>query len=131
MKTTLDHRLDDLLIKWHQYREGYKLSRGYSGQDSTCKDYRAPTHFDWSNGAAEARADALEVAAVEEAMEHVPNTPRRWYTALAFEARNLSSGAAVWSSPVLPRNEDELEVLVLEARNKLLLELRKGGVLGG
>ena len=129
-KTTLDYRLDELLVLWHQHREGYQLNKGYSGHDATCKDYRSPGHYDWKNGAADARADALEVAAVDEAMETIPNHPRRWNTALCFEARNLSTGAAVWRSPVLPQNREELEVLVLEARNMLLLELRRAGALG-
>jgi len=122
-------RLDELLMMWHDHRTGYKLARGYAGQDATCRDYRAPTHWDWQNGATQARADSLEVRAMDAAMEMVPNVPRRWHTALAFEARNLSQGAQVWSSPVLPKGE-ELEVLVLEARNRLLLELRKAGVMG-
>lgn len=129
-KTSIDYRLDELLILWHQHRSGYQISRGYSGNDATCKDYRAPTHFDWANGAAEARADAIEVGVVEEAMESIPNSPHRWNTALTFEARNLSTGAAVWTSPVLPRNRDELEVLIIEARNMLLKELRRLGAIG-
>jgi len=123
-------RLDDLLILWHQHRAGYSFAMGFSGKDSTCRDYRAPTHWDWQNGATQARAEALEVAALDAAIERVPNSPRRWNTALAFEARNLCSGAAVWTSPVLPRDREELEVLILEARNKLLQELRRAGVIG-
>jgi hypothetical protein len=125
------HRLDELLMMWHRHREGYKLSRGYADQDATCRDYRAPTHWDWQNGATQARADALEVEAVDAAMELVPNTPRRWNTALAFEARNLCSGAVVWTSPVLPKDREEREVLVLEARNLLLVQLLRAGVIGG
>lgn len=123
-------RLDELLAAWHAHTESYRLSRGYAGQDATCRDHRAPTHWDWQNGAAQARADSLEVAAVDAAMERVPNRPRRWHTALAFEARNLCSGAAVWTSPVLPRDREEREVLVLEARNMIMIELRKAGVMG-
>ena len=122
-------RLDELLVLWHEHRSGYKLARGYAGQDATCRDFRAPTHWDWQNGAAQARAESLEVAAVDVAMERVPNAPHRWHTALAFEARNLSTGNRVWSSPMLPKGE-ELEILVLEARNRLLLELKKAGVMG-
>lgn len=130
MKTNIDYKLDELLVNWHRHRSGYQHTRGFSSQDGTCKDFRAPCHFDWSNGAADARADALEVAAVDEAMDKIPNQPHRWRTALEFEARNLSSGAAVWTSPVLPRDLGEREVLVMEARNKLMNELRKDGVLG-
>ena len=128
-RNPIDVRLDEMLVSWHQHRSGYKFARGYAGQDATCRNYRSPTHFDWQNGATQARSDALQAAAVDAAMELVPNTPRRWHTALAFEARNLCTGAQVWSSPVLPKGE-ELEVLVLEARNRLLLELRRAGAMG-
>ena len=127
----LDRRLDELLMLWHRHHKSLSMAVGYAAHDSTCRDYRAPTHFDWANGAAQARADSLEAEAVDAAMEKIPNSPQRWNTALAFEARNLCSGAAVWTSPVLPRHKEELEVLVLEARNMLLIELRRAGVMGG
>ena len=62
---------------------------------------------------------------------------RRWdvlnntvyYTALQFEARNLAVRHQVWSSPRLPKDRAEREALITEARNKLLRELEKDGVL--
>lgn len=126
-KTDIDYRLDDLLILWHNHTAGYKLGRGYSAKDGTCRDYRAPGHYDWQNGAAEARGDELAAEVVNEAMECVPNTPHRWHTALATEARNLATGVVVWRNPVLPQNREELEVLTMEARNKLFVELRRLG----
>lgn len=129
-KTAIDYQLDEMLILWHQHRHGYKVGRGYAGQDSTCRDYRAPTHFDWQNGAADARADALLVHGISEAMEKIPDTPERWNTALQFEAMNLATGSAVFSSPRLPQSREEREILTLEARTMLLRVLRRAGVLG-
>lgn len=128
-KTAIDNRLDDLLVMWHEYRSGYSGARGFSGRDATCRDFQTPTHWDWKNGALDGRVDAITAKAVSDAIDRIPNTPRRWNTALAFEARNLASRAAVWTSPVLPTNREELEVLVLEARTMLLVELRKDGIL--
>ncbi len=128
-KTSIDNRLDELLIMWHEYRSGYSVGKGYSGRDATCRDFQTPTHWDWKNGALDGRVDSITAKAVSDAIDIIPNTPRRWNTALAFEARNLASRAAVWSSPVLPTNREEREVLVLEARTMLLAELRKSGVL--
>ena len=128
-KTAIDNRLDDLLAMSHQYRAGYSVGRGYSGRDSTCRDFQTPTHFDWKNGALDGHNDEVIAKAIADAVDTIPNAPRRWNTALAFEARNLASRAAVWSSPVLPTNRDELEVLVLEARTMLLDRLRRDGVL--
>ena len=127
--TDIDTELDDLLAMWYRWQSAYRLARGHAGRSSTCADYRAPTHYDWANGATEARMDELLARAVGEAVDCVPNTPRRWRTALEFHARNLVSGAVVWTSPVLPQDRDERDVLLLEARNKLLLALRSHGVM--
>ena len=128
-KTAIDNRLDDLLVMWHRYRAGYSVGRGFSGRDATCRDFQTPTHWDWRNGALDGRVDAVIAKGVSDAVDTIPNAPRRWNTALAFEARNLASKAAVWSSPVLPKDKEELAVLVLEARTMLLDRLRRDGVL--
>lgn len=125
----LDQRINGLLIAWHEWRAGYSLGCGYSGSDATCRDFRAPTHWDWRNGAMEARAEDQIMRGVDRAIDRVPNTPRRWQTVIQFEARDLHSGARVWSSPMLPRDQAELEVLRIEARNRLLRELQREGVL--
>ena len=125
----IDFKLDRLLAEWYGWRRSYRLTKGYSGSDSTCRDYRTPGHWDWKNGAAEGRADDLMVRAVDEAIERVPNAPQRWNTAIQFEAMNLHSGAAVWTSPMLPQNRAEREILILEARNMVLMELRRAGVM--
>jgi hypothetical protein len=125
-----EFKIDRLLADWHQWRRSYRFTRGFSGSDGTCRDYRAPGHWDWKNGAADAKADEMEMRAVDEAIERVPNTPHRWKTALEFHAMNLHSGCAVWTSPVLPKTRAEREVLLLEARNMLLVELRRAGALG-
>ena len=128
-KTAIDNRLDDLLVMWHRYRAGYSVGRGFSGRDATCRDFQTPTHWDWRNGALDGRVDAVIAKGVSDAVDTIPNAPRRWNTALAFEARNLASMASVWSSPVLPKDKEELAVLVLEARTMLLDRLRRDGVL--
>lgn len=129
-RSEMDLRIDALLILWHQHRSSYRFASGYAGRDSTCRDYRSPGHWDWQNGATDARADAIEAQGVEDAANRVPNAPKRWNTALTFEARNLATGYAVWGSPVLPRDPEERAILVLEARNLLARELIRAGVLG-
>jgi hypothetical protein len=129
LKTDIDHKLDSLLADWHKYAIRYRLSRGYAGTDATCKDYRAPGHYDWQNGATEAKSERIDMETMDDAMGNVPNHPHRWRTCLEFQARNLATGFSVWSSPVLPKRRDELEVLQLEARNRLLQQLRRLGVM--
>ncbi|AMM23006.1 hypothetical protein [Variovorax sp. PAMC 28711] len=127
-RPTLDHKVDGLLSQWHDRRAGYQHTRGFSGSDATCRDFQTPSHQDWWNGAEDDRADDLVTLAVERAIARIPNTPRRWRTVIEFEARNLHSRANVWRSPVLPTDAGELEVLRMEARNQLLRELQREGV---
>lgn len=123
-----DRVIDAFLVAWHEYRRGWSLSRGYSNSDSTCQDYRAPTHWDWKNGASQERVEDEIMRGVDRAMGRIPNVPSRWRAALEFEARNLATGAKVWTSEGLPDDPAELEVLRLEARNMLMRELQREGV---
>lgn len=128
---TLDMLLNALLIEWFEHFRGYTLSGpGHRSDSISTQDYRTPTHHDWKNGAADERADDLQVRAVDAAINRVPNTPERWRTALEFNARNLHQRYSVWNSPLLPATKAEREVLLLEARNKFAMELRKNGVIG-
>lgn len=127
----LDAQVNELLILWRRYRKGYQHGRGWSGSDATCRDYSTPTHWDWKNGAQEDRVDEQLARGVDNAIERIPNAPHAWKTAIEFEAMNLSSGAAVWTSHSLPRDAAELAVLRLEARNLLIRELRAEGCLTG
>jgi hypothetical protein len=125
----VEAKIDGLLVAWHVWRSGYTLSSGYRGSDATCQDYRAPTHWDWKNGASQERVEDQIMRGVDRAIARIPNTPHRWRTAIEFEARDLSCGAKVWSTEVLPKDPAELAVLRIEARNRLVLELRREGVL--
>lgn len=129
MRDDIDAILDDLLARWHKYTQGYRFSAGYSGVSSTTRNYQTPTHWDWGNGAVEDRMEKVQMQAVSEAIERVPNDPRPWRTMIQFEARNLATAAQVWTSPRLPADKNEFEILRLEARNKALKELNKQGVM--
>lgn len=121
--------VDGLLISWYEWRRGYRIAKGYRSSDSTCQDYRAPGHWDWKNGAAQDHAENQIMRGVDRAISRVPNEPHRWGSALEFEAMNLATGANVWSSKSLPEDRSELEILRIEARNKLMHELQREGVM--
>lgn len=129
-KATPDQVLDALLIEWHQWFNEYQLTVGHSSTSATTKDHRSGGHMDWWNGAADDRAAKLQVRAVNEAMQRIPDHPQRWRTALEFHARNLNNRLTVWYSPRLPATREERDVLILEARSKLMMELRREGVMG-
>jgi hypothetical protein len=112
-------------MEWHTYYRGYRLSAGHRATSATTQDYRSPGHFDWQNGASDERAEKIRLKSINECMDAVPNHPRRWRTALEVHAKNLHCGAAVWQSAVLPKDRAELEVLMLEARNRFAQELKR------
>lgn len=126
----LDATVDDLLIRWHGWRDSYRAGRGY-GSGAMFKDaVSAWSSYDRDNGVSEEIVERQVMEAVDRAIDAVPNTPHPWHTAIMIEARNLACGASVWSSARLPRSVQELEVLRIEARNRLVKELERQGCLG-
>lgn len=129
---TVDGMLDALLIDWFERFRTYTYGtgQGHRANSATTQDYRTPTHMDWANGAEDERAERMRLEGVDQCIALIPNAPERWRTALEFNARNLAQGLTVWYSPVLPPTRAERDVLILEARNKLLLELRRKDLIG-
>lgn len=130
MKNDIDAILDDLLALWHRFAEPYQGTRGYANASPSFRDVKSNwSPYDRDNNVPEQEAERDLARTFGEALFRVPNTPQMWRSVLMFEARNLSSGYQVWNSVRLPRGE-EFEVLRLEARNMLLLELRRDGIIG-
>lgn len=131
MKNEIDSIVDDLLARWHHWRNGYSHERGYRGTDATCRDAQSQWSFyDRSNGVYDDYIESEIMKGVDRAVDRIPDTPRPWHLMILIEARNLASEYAVWSSVRLPTGE-ELEVLRVEARNKLIVELHREGCIGG
>lgn len=129
--TNVDAVLDDLLSRWHSWRSGYTLTRGFRGRDSTCSEAQSQwTYHDRMNGVYDEHIEQTIMHAVDRAVERIPDHPRQWHMVILIEARNLWAGNAVWSMVRLPAGE-ELEILRMEARNKLAMELRREGCIGG
>lgn len=129
-RDSVDAQLDALLADWYEHCQGYQMTRSFTGAASA-QEYRAPIYMDWKNGAEDERAKELVVSQVDAAIQRLPNPEgRRYRTAIEFYARNLVRRITVWYSPYLPPTRAERDVLILEARNMLLLELRKDGVIG-
>lgn len=122
----INEKLNDLLAQWHAWSTSYSLGKGYPSTDPTFREAKTPTHWDSRNGALDAVVDAKIMEAFDAALWQVP---RPHVIALQFQARNLASRAQVWSSPYLPKDKDELAVMVMEARNMLLRRLARAGVM--
>lgn len=131
MKNDIDAIVDDLLSLWQRYADGYDIARGYGQASPMFRDTKSNwSPYDRENGVPEQEAERALAKAVGAALFRVPNSPQLWRTVLMFEARNLSGGVTVWNSIRLPHGE-EYEVLRIEARNKLLMELQREGCIGG
>ena len=121
----IDNILNSLMVQWHEWGTRCSMGKGYPTQDATCRGARASRQYDDDNGALDAGLDNSIMEAFDAAAYRVPQP---WLTALQFQARNMA-GPAVWRSPRLPESAMERAVLTLEARNKLIKELARDGVL--
>lgn len=129
MQSDIQDMLSGMLADWHHYCRHTRDKAGYAGKSPVFGQSRSNSQYDWWNGVEDEMVDRRIMQGFDAAIGRVPNAPRAWFTALQFEARNLAVRHQVWASPRLPANRQEREVLILEARVKLLKELAKDGVL--
>lgn len=126
MQSEIDTLLNDLLTRHHRWSQKYRFGKGYPSSDSACRGARASRQYDDANGALD---DDLEDTIMEAFDCALNRIEQPHLTALQFLGRNMAVGYYVWTSPRLPADPRERGVLVLEARNKLLKELSRDGVL--
>lgn len=129
MTTPLDDTINDMLARWHVWSSAYRPGKGHAAQSSYAKDYRAGGHWDWQNGATDAKVEDIQMRGVDECIERLPDAPQRWRLSLKIEARNQATGYKVWHSAALPASKDERAVLLLEARNRFARLLLDAGLI--
>lgn len=125
MQSDIDNLLNSLLVQWHRWGTRCSMGKGYPTRDATCRGARASRQYDDDNGALDAAIDDSVMESFDAAAYRVHQP---WLTALQFQARNMAT-AAVWTSPRLPTDPMERAVLTLEARNRLMKELARNGIL--
>lgn len=126
MNNEIDTILTRLLVDWHRWQHRYRFGKGYPSTTPACRQSRTSRQYDDQNGALDAAVDDCVMEAVESAIDRIPQP---WHTALCFEARNASSGVAVWLSPRLPADDVKRAHLVMDARARLVKELNFAGVM--
>lgn len=124
--SVVDEDVNDLLVRWHQWAAGYEFAHGYASQSAMFRQTRSSRQYDDANGSLDAHVDAVLMEAVDAVASDVPQPH---YTALAMFARNLSTGAQVWSSPRLPSDPIKRTQLVAEARKMFSDGLAKAGLI--
>lgn len=126
MRNDLQHLLSGMLVDWHHYCRHTADRAGYAGRAAGFGQHRSNSQYDWENGVESELVDKRIMEGFDASIQRIPQP---WFTALQFEARNLAVRHQVWASPRLPQDREAREVLILEARNRLLKELAKDGVL--
>jgi hypothetical protein len=126
MQDDIQHLLSGMLVDWHWHCTHTADRAGPAGKSAVFGSTPSNSQYDWENGVESALVDKRIMQGFDAAINRVPQP---WLTALQFEARNLAVRYQVWVSPRLPTNPQEREVLIMEARNRLLKELARDGVL--
>lgn len=125
MKNDTDAILDDLLSRWHNWSKHTADRAGLPGKAPAFGQSLSNSQFDWENGIEDDYVERRIMQGFDAAMSKISGEQ---FTALTFEARNLSTGRQVWLSPRLPTGE-ALQALRQQARATLARELAKDGVI--
>ena len=126
MQNDIQNVLSGLLHDWHIWSSHTASRAGYPGKAAGFGQSRSNSQYDWQNNI---EGDLVDKRIMEGFDASIQRIPQPWFTALQFEARNLAVRHQVWASPRLPQDREAREVLILEARNRLLKELARDGVL--
>lgn len=108
--------VNEILVVWHHWSANASVGTGYGNRSASCSVGPGGCG-DW---------EIADLEVVDAVVDAIPQPHR---TAISFMARNLACRAQVWSSPRLPTQRDELQVLLMEARNMLTRGLITKGVL--
>ena len=108
--------VNEILQEWHQWCSDTRVGVGYGNRSASCRVGPGGGGV-W---------EVADLEAVDAVIDAIPQPHR---TAISFMARNLSCRAQVWSSPRLPAKRDELQVLLMEARNMLARGFIAKGIL--
>lgn len=123
---TTEASLDALLVIWHRYSSGYRFGRAYPGTAAGCEQYRPSRQYDSENGAMDSDADASLAGAVDCLVQKMVDPYRN---AISINARNLSNGLSVWSSPRLPFDPVERSRIIHQARQQMTKLMQAEGLL--
>lgn len=131
MRNESDHILADLLAAWHKWAAGWAGVAAY-GSCAMFTGVRSSRQWDSANDVVDGDLHNSQMQAVEFAINGDERgqgaMPNPYRTAIQIHARNLATGASVWSSPRLPVDPEELAIVRLEAMDMLTRRLLAAGV---
>ena len=118
--------LDDILSRWHHWVSHARMVKGFAPRALVCGEFKISRQYDDANGALDSDLEDSAMAAVDFQVSEMADPYR---TAIHCNARNLSLGLSVWSSPRLPQDRAERAAIVVTARCILSKRLTSAGVL--
>jgi hypothetical protein len=118
------HILDDLLIRWWNWKAPIQPARGYGRTSLGFESYRTSRQHDDINGALYDDEEAAIMRAVEREVNALESVHRM---VIYLLARALTVGATVFCSPRL--NKEERDQAVRLARNAITFRLISAGVM--
>lgn len=124
MRNESDHILADLLTSWHKWAAGWAGVAAY-GSCAMFTAVRSSRQWDSANDVVDGDLHNSQMQAID---FHVGELSPVHRTAIQIRARNLATGASVWSSLRLPQDPEERAVVMLEAMNALTKRLYAAGV---
>ena len=117
--------LDDILGRWHAWAKGFSVVP-VCGADPMFRDVRSRGGWDSADDIMELEINSKIMKSVD---FHVTELKDPYRSAIYAVARNLHTGAAVWSSPRLPADPLARGLIVVEAKRQLTKRLMVAGVL--
>lgn len=112
-----------LLTLWWRYEKGWLPVQAYPTECPSTSGYKTSRQYDSDNGAFETDERGQLAQRIGNVVAGIPDTPKRWRTALYILARNRATGVQVWTSARLPEDEQERMELVAEAVDLFMAEI--------
>ncbi len=98
--------IDAVLVNWYQWSEGFRPVAGYSGADSTCRDFRISNQWMDYDDLSEV-VDYQLLTTAGEAVEPIVLTLNVQHRVAVMTAmRNFIAGSQVFKNPRSPATQD-------------------------
>ena len=125
MTDTHEERFDELLVMWHQWQTE-RVTRGWHRRALVVGDYRVTRQYDDQNGKLDAEIEHGLMKCVDFQVSEIVEPYR---SALYCLAKALTIGVTVFTSPRLPSDKVERELIVVSARRIGIDRFHKAGLL--
>jgi hypothetical protein len=121
--------LEEILAKWHQWQQGYRLVKAFNDRALVVGEYEASRDSKRKHLDLERADEELDDYRMRQVDFEVSEMEHPHKAAIYELARCLTTGVYVWISPRLPSDKEVREVIVRNARRILTARLQSAGVM--